>query len=87
MTPFGPVYIDPNIPTDQGGGTEDVIILTRPSELYLWESPVRTRVLQEVGSGNLTVRFQLFNYLAFMPDRRPESTSIVSGTGLIAPTF
>jgi HK97 family phage major capsid protein len=87
MTPFGPIFIDPNIPTDVGAGTEDVIILTRASELYLWESPVRTRVLTEVLSGNLAVRLQLYNYLAFMPDRRPESTSIVSGTGLIAPTF
>jgi len=86
-TPFGPIYIDPNIPTTNGGGTEDIIILTRPSELYLWEGPVRTRVLSEVLSGNLTVRIQLYNYLAFMPDRLPESTSIVSGTGLAAPTF
>lgn len=87
VTPFGPVVLDPNIPTAEGAGTEDVIILTRPSELYLWESAVRTRVLTEVLSGTLTVRIQLYNYLAFMPDRRPESTSIVSGTGLIAPTF
>lgn len=87
VTPFGPVWLDANIPTAEGGGTEDVIIVTRADELYLWESAVRTRVLQEVGSGTLTVRFQLFNYLAFMPDRRPESTSIVSGTGLAAPTF
>lgn len=87
VTPFGPVYIDANIPTDQGGGTEDVIIETRAQELYLWESPIRTRVLQEVGSATLTVRFQLFNYMAFMPDRRPASTSIVSGTGLAAPSF
>lgn len=87
MTPFGPVYIDPNIPTDEGGGTEDVIILTRPQELYLWEGAVRTRVLEEVLSGTLSIRLQLFNYVAFMPHRRPESTSIVSGTGLAAPTF
>lgn len=87
MTPYGDVFLDPNIPITEGGGTEDVIILTRPSELYLWESAVRTRILTEVLSGNLTVRIQLYNYLAFMPDRRPESTSIVSGTGLAAPTF
>jgi len=85
---FGPIYVDPNIPTNLGTGTdEDVIILTRPSELYLWEGPVRTRILTEVLSANLTVRVQLYNYLAFMPDRWAESTSIVSGTGLVAPTF
>lgn len=87
VSPFGPVYIDPNIPTAEGAGTEDVIILTRPQELYLWEGAVRTRVLEEVLSGTLSIRLQLFNYVAFMPHRRPENTSIVSGTGLAAPTF
>lgn len=87
-SPFGPIYVDPNIPTNLGAGTnEDVIIFTRPSELYLWEGPVRTRVLTEVLSGNLTVRIQLYSYLAFMPHRRPESTSLVGGTGCVAPTF
>jgi len=86
-SPFGPIYVDTSIPTTAGGGTEDVIIMTRPSELYLWEGPVRTRVLEEVLSGNLTVRLQLWSYCAFMPHRRPESTSIVSGSGLAAPTF
>jgi HK97 family phage major capsid protein len=87
VSPFGPIYIDPNIPTNVGAGTEDVIIETRPQELYLWESMIRSRVLTEVGSGTLTIRLQLYNYVAFMPHRRPESTSIVSGTGLAAPTF
>jgi len=88
VTPFGAVYTDANIPTNLGAGTnEDEIIVTRPSELYLWEGPIRTRVLEEVGSGNLTVRFQVYNYLAFMPDRRAENTSLVQGTGLVAPTF
>lgn len=86
--PFGPIYVDTSIPTNLGAGTnEDVIIFTRPSDLYMWEGPIRTRVLQEVLSGNLTVRLQLFNYCAFMPHRRPESTSLVGGTGLVAPTF
>lgn len=87
MTPFGPIWIDPNIPTAEGGGTEDVIIETRAQELYLWEGPVRTRVLESPGSDTLTLRFQLYNYLAFMPHRRAASTSIISGTGLVPPTF
>lgn len=85
--PFGPVVTDPSIPTNEGGGTEDVIILGRPSEYHLWEGSIRTRVLMEVLSGTLTVRIQLYNYVAFMPHRRAESTSIVSGTGLVPPTF
>lgn len=85
---FGiPVFLDPNMPTNLGGGTEDRVIFDRPSEQYLFEGPVRTRVLPEVGSGELTVRFQLYSYTAFIPDRRVNSVSIVAGTGLEAPTF
>jgi HK97 family phage major capsid protein len=82
-----PVVCDPNIPTTVGGGTEDIIIAAKPSDYYLWEGPIRSRVLNEVLSANLTVRLQVFGYLAFMPDRRPESTCLVSGTGLASPSF
>jgi hypothetical protein len=44
---------------------------------------VRTRVLQEVLSGTLQVRFQVYNYVAFMGNRPPESISVISGTGVI----
>jgi hypothetical protein len=44
---------------------------------------MRTRVLQEVLSGTLQVRLQVYNYVAFMANRRPEAISVISGTGLI----
>lgn len=82
-----PLLADGNIPANLGAGTnEDRIIAARTSDLYLWEGSMRTRVLQEVLSGTLQVRLQVYNYAAFMPDRRPESISVISGTGLIAPT-
>ncbi|MGW1892140.1 phage major capsid protein [Streptomyces sp. NPDC002004] len=81
-----PLLADGNIPSNLGAGTnEDRIIAARTSDLYLWEGSMRTRVLQEVLSGTLQVRFQVYNYAAFMPDRRPETISVISGTGLIAP--
>jgi hypothetical protein len=47
-----PVVTDPSIPNTLGAGTnEDRIIMMRASDLYLWESPIRTRVLPEIGSG------------------------------------
>jgi hypothetical protein len=61
------------------------MILAKWDELYLWEGPPRIRVLQEVLSGTLQVRFQLYNYVAALPQRRPKAISIISGTGLIAP--
>ncbi|HWU23259.1 MAG TPA: phage major capsid protein [Nocardioides sp.] len=79
-----PVLTDGNIPSNLGAGTNETRIITaRTSDLYLWEGSMRTRVLQEVLSGTLQVRFQVWNYFAFMGNRRPEAISVVSGTGLI----
>jgi HK97 family phage major capsid protein len=83
-----PVVTDPNIPTNLGVGTnEDVILVMRASDLLLWESGIRTRVLPEVGSGTLTTRLQVYGYLAFSAARYPKSVVEIGGTGLVAPTF
>ncbi len=83
-----PVLIDPNIPINLGAGVnEDRIILGRTIDWWLWESFLRTRVLPEVGSSNLTVRLQLYNYAAATAARYPAGISVVSGTGLVTPTF
>lgn len=81
-----PVYIDANVQTTVSS-TRDVIYVTRPSDHWLFESSIRTRVLPEVGSGTLTVRLQLYSYMAFTAERYPRSTSIVTGTGTTTPTF
>lgn len=84
LTVGTPVILDGNIPSNLGAGTNETRIVTaRTPDLYLWEGSLRTRVLQEVLSGTLQVRFQLWNYVAFMPNRLPKAISIVSGTGLI----
>jgi HK97 family phage major capsid protein len=81
-----PIVTDPNIGINYGGSTnQDVAYVLRAEDLTLYESPVRTRVLQEVGSGTLTVRLQVFGYLAFTAARYPKS--VVEIQGLAAPTF
>jgi hypothetical protein len=83
-----PVVTDPNLPTTLGTGTnEDVVHVLRSSDLLLWESQLRTRVLREVGSGNLTVRLQVYGYLAFTAARHPASVVELGGTGLAGPAF
>ena len=83
-----PVYIDPNIPINLGAGTnEDRILVAKWSDILLWESTLRSRVLPEVLSGNLTVRLQVYSYLAFMAQRYPTALATIAGTGLITPTF
>jgi HK97 family phage major capsid protein len=81
-----PVITDPNIGTTYGGGTnEDVIYVLRASDIVLWESGVKARVLPETRAETLTVLLQIYNYLAFSAARYP--ASIVTITGLTAPTF
>jgi HK97 family phage major capsid protein len=80
-----PVYCDANIPVNLGAGTnEDVILACRFDDLYLYEGNLRTRVLFETDADQLKVRFQLFNYVAFLGGRYPASISTVVGTGLNA---
>lgn len=83
-----PVVIDASIPLTLGAGTnEDVILVMRASDQWLWEGALRTRTLPEVLSGTLQVRMQIYAYLAFMAGRYPKGISKLTGTGLAAPAF
>lgn len=82
-----PVWIDANIPTTKGGGTnQDAVYTVRANDLFLFEGSLRTRVLQEVLSGTLQVRFQVYEYFAFIPNRYPQAVARINGTGLVAPS-
>lgn len=50
-------------------------------DLMLFEGEVRTRVLQEVLSGNLQVRFQIYAYNAFIPNRYQDGSGRVVSYG------
>lgn len=76
-----PVVTDPNIPA---GATDNIYVL-RASDIILWESGIRARVLPETKAQTLTVLLQLYSYLAFSAARYP--ASIVEIQGLDAPTF
>lgn len=82
-----PVVATASCSTALGAGTEDQIVVCRPADMILMESPLRTRLLTEVLSGNLTVRFQLWAYVNFFAGRFPASISAINGTGLILPAF
>lgn len=91
-----PVVKDPNIPITcatnsvslTGTGTGDVIAVVKEDDMLLWEGTMRMRALPEVLSGTLQVRFQIYAYSAFLPDRFAPSTSIITGTtGLAAPSW
>jgi HK97 family phage major capsid protein len=85
-----PVYVDANIPSTLGAGTnEDRIIVVRREECYLWEdqSGPYLETFRDVGSGTMTVRFRLHNYYAQCHERRAKAISAIAGTGLSTPSF
>ena len=84
-----PVYLDPNIATNTGASTnQDIIIISRFADAYLFEGTPKAEVFRETLSAEATVRFRLYNFVAFTAERYVGvNTSIVSGTGLVTPTF
>ncbi|MBK7823609.1 MAG: phage major capsid protein [Tessaracoccus sp.] len=83
-----PVYIDGNVPVNLGTGTdEDRIIVMRPSKSVLFESAVQAEAFRETAAKSLKVVFRLYSYIALLDARAPKSISVISGTGLTAPTF
>ena len=84
-----PVVIDPNIGTTYGnpGTNQDEIYVLHADDLLLMEGAVRQATFEDVGSGNLTVRLQLFGYSFWVPNRQAKSIAVISGAGLASPSF
>ena len=81
-----PVYVDATLPKNYGSSTnQSPILVGKFSDSYLFESGVKTRVLPDVLSANLTVRFQVYGYAA-LAHRFNKAVSTISGTGTVAPT-
>lgn len=72
-----PAYLDPGIPTVSSANP---VLVAKFSDTILMESGMRTRVLPDVLSANLTVRFQLYAYCA-MAARYPAGIVKMVGTG------
>lgn len=83
-----PVWIDGNIPSNLGAGTnQDVVLLTRTSDLRFWESPLELASFDATHADDNAVLFRALGFAAFIPDRHQASVQVISGTGLVAPTF
>ena len=82
------VVLDANVTTTNGASTnEDQIIIVYSPDLILWEGDLRAEVFRETLSAEGTVRLRLYGHSAFASERYPSGISVVSGTGLVAPTF
>ena len=78
-----PVYIDAS--TTAVNTNQLPIIVARFSDSHLFESGLRTRVFDSPGSATLTVRFQVYSYVA-LAHRFGKSISAITGTGTVAPS-
>jgi HK97 family phage major capsid protein len=79
-----PIYVDANVQTTIGGN-QCGIYAAKFDDLTLYEGAVRTNAYQQVLSGTLQVRIQLYNFVATIVDRYPTTVSTVNGTGLVFP--
>jgi HK97 family phage major capsid protein len=85
-----PIIADANVRTDAGAGSnEDRIYCVNAGELHLWEQPGSPFALNfdATGAGSLTIKSVVYGYGAFTSGRYPGAVSVISGTGLVAPTF
>ena len=73
-----PCYLDAAIPAVS---TALPAIISSFSDTYLFESGMKTRVLPDVLSANLTIRFQLYGYAAIAA-RYPAGIAKITGTGM-----
>lgn len=77
------VYIDSNIPTNLGAGTnEDRAIVMRSADLFLWETAAKFEVFPQTYAQNLSLFARAYEYLSFQAARYPGAISILSGTGM-----
>ena len=85
-----PIITDANVGTTYGTTTnQDEIYVVNAGEAHLWEQPGSPFTLRydATGAGNLTIKTVVYGYAAFTAERYPTAASIISGTGLSAPSF
>jgi len=85
-----PIITDASVGTTYGAATnQDEIYCVAAPEMHLWEQPGSPFALSfdATGAGNLTVKSVVYGYAAFSAERYALAASIISGTGLVAPTF
>jgi HK97 family phage major capsid protein len=85
-----PIITDANVGTTFGAATnQDKIYCVAAPEMHLWEQPGTPFALNfdATSAGSLTIKSVVYGYAAFSAGRYPAAASIISGTGLVAPTF
>jgi HK97 family phage major capsid protein len=76
-------YEDLTLPTNLGSGSnQDVALVGRFDENFLYESPITTRMLPQTLGAQLSMLLQLYGYAAFTAARYPVANTAIVGTGM-----
>lgn len=76
-------FEDASLPQELGTGkNQDVALVGRFDENYLYESPLTTRMLPQTYGAQLSMLIQLYGYTAFTAARYPNANSVITGTGM-----
>lgn len=79
------VIVDPNVPITVSTN-QDVILVIRATDSWLYESTARIEVFPQTYANQLSLFARVYNYMA-LAHRLPQSIAVVAGTGLTTPTF
>lgn len=80
--------VDPSIPTNLGTGTnQDEILVARASDCWLYESEPVAEAMPQTYGNQLSVLCRFYRYYAFTAARYPKGIAVISGTGMIPPSF
>ncbi|MFC7447654.1 phage major capsid protein [Rhodococcus daqingensis] len=83
-----PVFLDANVPTNRGAGTnEDSVLAGVGGDSLFWESPLRVEAFDATYADSAGVLLRVLNFSAAIPDRQATSLGLLTGTGLVTPTF
>ncbi len=85
-----PIVTDANVVTTTGASSnQDKIYCVASPEMHLFEQTGSPFALNfdATGASSLTIKTVVYGYAAFTAGRYPLAASIISGTGLVAPSF
>lgn len=83
-----PVYVDPNLPTNLGAGTnQDQIVIAKFDDLEWFESDLRVESFREPFASSVGVLFRAYSYCGAIVNRHLESIATITGTGAVTPAF
>lgn len=83
-----PVYLDPNIPTNFGAGTnQDPITVGRFADAVLYEGTLNMESFRDLKADLLAAYIRVYAYSAFSFARYPASFTVIIGSGQVTRQF